>query len=115
MPVQAPAAPQPEPVREERAEPVREERVETVREEHAAPVREERAAPPPRQRSQAPRVDPKELLESAGLVMIETDRSKVQIQAPVAEEPQPAGRPRRERPTAPPSADGDLVQIETRK
>jgi hypothetical protein len=60
------------------------------------------------------RVDPRELLESTGLVMIETDRSKVQVQAPVVEEAQPVGRPRRERPKPPPQ-DGELVQIETRK
>jgi hypothetical protein len=46
--------------------------------------------------------------------MIETDRSKSPVQAPVAEEPKPVGRPRRERPKAPPQ-DGELVQIETRK
>jgi hypothetical protein len=60
-----------------------------------------------------PRIDPKEDLDSAGLVMIETDRSK----APPALDPEPPvnlGRPRRERPKAP-SQDDDLVQIETRK
>ena len=79
--------------------------------------REERATPPRRveaPRVEAPRIDPKELLESAGLVMIETDRSKAVVQAPAAEAPQPAGRPRRERPKAPPQDDA-LVQIETRK
>lgn len=55
-------------------------------------------------------MDPKEILESAGLVMIETDRSKAPS-APVAEEPQHLGRPRRERPKAQESE--DLVQIET--
>ena len=60
-----------------------------------------------------PKIDPKEYLDRAGLVMIETDRSK----APPALEPEPLvnlGRPRRERPK-PPSQDDDLVQIETRK
>jgi hypothetical protein len=59
-----------------------------------------------------PRIDPKELLESAGLVMIETDRAKAQIPAPAVEQPQPVGRPRRER-TKPSPEDGELVQIET--
>ncbi len=43
--------------------------------------------------------------------MIETDRSKAQIQQQ-AEEPQHLGRPRRERPKSPPQ-DGELVQVET--
>jgi ribonuclease E len=75
--------------------------------------REERPAPPPAPRVEEPRIDPKELLESAGLVMIETDRAKVQVQ-PAAEEAQPVGRPRRERAKAAPQ-DDELVQIETRK
>lgn len=79
--------------------------------EEKPPVREERAAP----RVEQPRVDPKEMLESAGLVMIETDRSKAaQVQAPVAEETQPVGRPRRERPK-PSAQDAELMQVETRK
>jgi hypothetical protein len=63
---------------------------------------------------EAPRIDAKEALESAGLVMIETDRAKAPpVQAP-AEEPQPLGRPRRERPRpAAASQDEELVQIET--
>jgi hypothetical protein len=80
-------------------------------------AREDRArAPAPRReepRADAPRVDPKELLDSAGLVMIETDRSKVTVQ-PVVEDAQPVGRPRRERPKTA-SQEGELVQIETRK
>ena len=90
--------------------PVREER-----QERAAPLppRVERAAPP-LPRVEEPRIDPKELLESAGLVMIETDRSKAAVQAPAVEAPQPTGRPRRERPKPPPQ-DDPLVQIETRK
>jgi hypothetical protein len=107
VPVEAPAAP----LREEApaAPDMREHR------DERPPVREERAAPPPPRRAEEPRIDPKELLESAGLVMIETDRAKAQIPMPVAEQPQqPVGRPRRERPKAPPQ-DGELVQIETRK
>jgi hypothetical protein len=61
-------------------------------------------------RRQEQKINPKELLESAGLVMIETDRAKAPSQ-PVSEEPQPLGRPRRERPKVQES--DDLVQIET--
>ena len=50
--------------------------------------------------AQEPKIDPKELLESAGLVMIETDRAKAPPSQPAAEEPQHLGRPRRERPKA---------------
>jgi len=71
---------------------------------------EERRAEP---RAEAPRVNPKELLESAGLVMIETDRSKAPPPAPQAEEPQHPGRPRRERPKAAAPQEDELVQIET--
>jgi ribonuclease E len=74
------------------------------------PARMESAPPAPVARE--PKVDPKQLLESAGLVMIETDRSKAP-QAPQAEEPVNLGRPRRERPQAAPSQDDPLVQIET--
>jgi hypothetical protein len=61
-----------------------------------------------------PSVDPRELLESSGLVMIETDRSKAPPVAPQAEEPQHLGRPRRERPR-PAAQDDELVQVETAK
>ena len=64
-------------------------------------------------RVESPKIDSKELLESAGLVMIETDRSKAPAQ-PQAEEPQQLGRPRRERPKPPPP-DEELQQVETRK
>jgi ribonuclease E len=110
-PEERPAAPPPAPRVEEprweeprRAEPRGEE-----------PRREEPRREEPRR--EEPRVDPKQLLESAGLVMIETDRSKVPAPAPTLEEAQPAGRPRRERPKPPPQQqqDDDLVQIETRK
>jgi hypothetical protein len=61
-----------------------------------------------------PKVDSKALLESAGLVMIETDRSKAPAQPPAEEVPQHLGRPRRERPKAAPQ-DEPLEQVETRK
>lgn len=60
-----------------------------------------------------PKVDAKELLESDGLVMIETDRSKAPV-TPVEEAPQQLGRPRRERPKPAPQ-DEELQQVETRK
>ncbi len=68
----------------------------------------------PRQREQ-PKVNPRELLESAGLVMIETDRSKAPPAPPVAQEPLHLGRPRRERPKSAPAQEDELVQIETAK
>jgi hypothetical protein len=66
-----------------------------------------RAEPP------QPKIDSKALLDSAGLVMVETDRAKAPP-APAAEEPQHLGRPRRERPKAQPQ-DDELQQVETRK
>ncbi len=80
------------------------------RREDARPV-EPRPAPAPSPRLEEPRIDPKELLESAGLVMIETDRSKAPPQ-PLAEEPVHLGRPRRERPK--PQQDDELQQVETK-
>jgi ribonuclease E len=77
-----------------------------------APVVEEsRRAEAPR-REEKPREDPKELLQDAGLVMIETDRSKAPP-PPVVEEPQHLGRPRRERPRPEGAQDDALVQVET--
>jgi len=100
---------------ESRAEQTRQE------EPHHEQPRYEPPAPPPveeprveQPRPEQPRVDPKELLKDAGLVMIETDRTKVQVQAPVSEEPQHLGRPRRER-SKPLPQDDELQQVETRK
>ena len=76
--------------------------------------RAEVPAPAPAPRPEAPKVDSRELLESAGLVMIETDRSKAPSQ-PAAEEPaQPVGRPRRERAKAA-APDEPLEQVETKR
>lgn len=61
-----------------------------------------------------PRIDSKALLESDGLVMVETDRSKAPAVAPVVEEPQNLGRPRRERPK-PQVQDDELKQVETKR
>jgi hypothetical protein len=84
-------------------------------EERPQQVQEYRPEPQPQRepaRPEQPRVDPKELLESAGLVMIETDRAKAPPpQQP--DEPQHLGRPRRERPKAAAPEDEELVQIET--
>jgi hypothetical protein len=63
-------------------------------------------------RSEEPRIDAKRLLNDSGLVMVETDHAKVQIQPAAAEEPQHLGRPRRERPK-PHAQDDELVQVET--
>ena len=77
------------------------------------PRAEQRAEQPVRAEPPQPKIDPKVLLESAGLVMIETDRSKAP--PPVqAEEPPHLGRPRRERPKALPQEE-ELQQVETRK
>lgn len=84
-------------------------RREQSRSEEAFPVETPPASPAPR--VEEARIDSKALLESAGLVMIETDRSKAPAQ-PQAEEPQHLGRPRRDRPKAQPQ-DEELVQIET--
>jgi len=59
-----------------------------------------------------PKIDSKVLLESAGLVMIETDRARVPATAPAQEEPQHLGRPRRER-QKPVAQDEPLQQVET--
>jgi len=79
-------------------------------ERHEQPHREEPRREEPRR--EEPRVDAKQLLNDSGLVMVETDRAKVQVQPQVIEEAQPAGRPRRERPKPTPQ-DEDLVQVET--
>lgn len=72
-------------------------------------------APPPAPRFEEPRIDSKALLESAGLVMIETDRAKAPASTAV-EEPAPhLGRPRRERPKELAQGDEELQQVETRK
>ena len=77
-----------------------------------APQREQPRAEP--RKAEEPRIDAKQLLNDSGLVMVETDRAKVQVQPQVVDEaPQPLGRPRRERPKAPPQ-DDQLVQVETR-
>ena len=73
---------------------------------HAAP--RER---PPAAQAPAPQADPRAMLGSSGLVMIETDPSKARIVAPAPEQPMPVGRPRRERPQA--QAAEPLVQVET--
>ena len=62
--------------------------------------------------AEAPRVDTREMLESAGLQMVETRADRVPA-APAAEEPVQLGRPRRERPRQ--AADEQLVQIETKQ
>ena len=102
---------------EARHEAIREEqRREALRREELA--REEQKREEPRHeepRREAAKVDSQALLESSGLVMIETDRSKaVQVMPPQAEEPLHLGRPRRERPKPAPQEE-ELQQVETRK
>lgn len=69
---------------------------------------------PVRTESPKPRIDSKALLESDGLVMVETDRAKAPSAAPAMEEPQNLGRPRRERPK-PQAQDDELKQVETKR
>ena len=59
-----------------------------------------------------PRVDPKEILSTAGLQMVETNASKARQPEPEPEQVQ-LGRPRREK-TASQAASDELVQVETR-
>jgi ribonuclease E len=78
-------------------------------------VAEPAPQPAPRAEPAQPKVDSKVLLESAGLVMIETDRSRVAAPAPTQEEPQQhLGRPRRERPKST-AQDEELKQVETKR
>ena len=81
----------------------------------AAPRSEEVAqrVEEPAPRIETPKIDSKALLESDGLVMIETDRSKAPA-APAEEAPPQLGRPRRERPK-PAAQEDELQQVETRK
>jgi hypothetical protein len=82
---------------------------------HAEPVSAEpvRSEPVRSEPAPQPKIDSKALLESSGLVMIETDRSKAPAAAP-AEEPLHLGRPRRERPKPAPQ-DEELQQVETKR
>jgi hypothetical protein len=109
-PAPADSTPAPAPVQETRhEEPVyREEPVV----QRAEPVV---TAPVPRveePRPQAPRVDTREVLASAGLQMVETDSSKFQPVQPESESVK-LGRPRRERSSQQPAQE-ELVQVETR-
>jgi hypothetical protein len=90
-------------VREEpRQEPVRQEPV------HAEPAPASASVPA------LVRVDPKVILERAGLQMVETNPTKARQPLP---EPEPLqlGRPRRDKPVEQQPASEELVQIETRK
>jgi hypothetical protein len=96
---------------EERHEPA-EHRHEPAEHRHEPREVAREVSPPP---PPAPRVDPKELLDQAGLVMIETDRSKAPAPQPAQqEEPAHVGRPRRER-TKPAQAEEELQQVETKR
>jgi hypothetical protein len=102
-----------EAVREEQRREAQRREAEAAHEEpkREAPRREEPRHEEPRR--EEPKIDSKALLESSGLVMIETDRSKAQVTA-AADEPQHLGRPRRDRPKHMPQ-DDELQQVETRK
>ena len=70
------------------------------------------AAPQPAPQPAPVRIDPREILESAGLQMVETNPAKARQPAAEAE-PVPLGRPRREQ--ARPVAEEPLVQVETKQ
>jgi hypothetical protein len=69
--------------------------------------------PQPQPQPQPARIDPREVLESAGLQMVETRPDRVPAVPP---EPEPVvlGRPRRERARGAEAADEPLVQVETK-
>jgi hypothetical protein len=67
--------------------------------------------PAPTVPAPAPRADPKEILQDADLVMIETDRSKAPVQFE-SDEVTHLGRPRRERPKP---ENEELQQVETKR
>jgi hypothetical protein len=94
-----------EAVREEQ----RREALRLAQAEREEPKREEPRREEPRR--EEPRLDSKALIESSGLVMIETDRSKAHY-TPQIEEPPHLGRPRRERPKAA-TQEEELQQVET--
>jgi ribonuclease E len=88
--------------------------------EHAPVVERQEARyepppPPPAPERIEPRIEPKKILEEAGLVMIETDRAKAPPVQQLEEQPQQnLGRPKRERNKALPQED-DLQQVETKR
>ncbi len=99
---------------------MREEAEARQREEAAAspapreePARQETVRPEPEPAPAPMRVDPKVILESAGLQMVETNPAKARQPLP---EPEPVqlGRQRREKPAAAVPAQDELVQVETR-
>jgi hypothetical protein len=99
---------------------MREEAEARQREEAAAsqapreePVRQETVRAEPAPEPAPARVDPKVILESAGLQLVETNPAKARQPLP---EPEPVqlGRQRREKPAAADTAQDELVQIETR-
>lgn len=95
-------------------EPRREPRVEVRAETRPEPRIEPRVEPRSEPRPE-PRIEPKKLLEEAGLVMIETDRTKAApVAVPQVDEPARLGRPRRERPRSTPEEDA-LQQVETKR
>jgi ribonuclease E len=76
----------------------------------SAPERAVPVTPVTSARIEVPKIEPAAMLSGAGLVMIETDRSKAPV-APLVEEPVKLGRPRREKP---PVAAEELKQVETK-
>jgi ribonuclease E len=85
---------------------------------HAEPpaflVRQEKPREEAAPAYEAPKVDPRKLLDDAGLVMIETDRNRAPAAPYVPEEPVQLGRPRRERQRST-QQEEELQQVETKR
>ena len=90
---------------------MREEEARQREESRQEPVRQEPAGAEPASAPAPVRVDPRVILESAGLEMVETKPGRLQ---PAAPEPEPVqlGRPRREKPR--PAGEEPLEQVETK-
>ena len=88
---------------------------EVVRTEPPAFLRKPEAETPRAPAYEAPKVDPKKILDDAGLVMIETDRAKAPQAQYVPEEPAQLGRPRRERQRPAQTEEEALQQVETKR
>jgi ribonuclease E len=85
-------------------------RKEEVRQIEERPLEAVQAIAPPRPAPAQPKVDTRELLSDAGLVMIETKAAAAATAAAEAEEAVKLGRPRRERAH---EEEPELVQVET--
>lgn len=102
-------------IEEPRQQPDAPRQQEVVRTEPAAFPRTPEPEAPRAPAYESPKVDPKKILDEAGLVMIETDRAKAPQAQYVPEEPAQLGRPRRERQRPAQTAEEALQQVETKR